>query len=107
MTDAMVILVTAGSEKEATDLAEALVGEGLAACVNLVRGVGSIYRWQGTVCRDDEVLLVVKSTRARFADIETRIRALHSYEVPEVIGLPIELGSGPYLAWIAGETMGS
>jgi periplasmic divalent cation tolerance protein len=100
MTAEVVVLVTIGSREDGERLAEALVGERLAACVNLVAPIRSIYRWQGEVCRDDEVLLLVKSTRERYPDLERRIRELHPYDVPEVIALPIAAGSDPYLSWL-------
>ncbi len=101
--DEIVVLVTAGSEAEAEVLAETLVEEGLAACVNIVAPVRSVYRWKGDICRDQELLLLVKSRRDRFEKIEARVRALHSYDVPEVIAVPICDGSEPYLQWIAGQ----
>jgi periplasmic divalent cation tolerance protein len=100
MTEERVVLVTAGSREEAERLAEALVGERLAACVNIVGPIRSIYRWQGEVCRDDEQLLLIKTTRPCCEALERRVRELHSYDVPEVIVLPIESGSSPYLAWL-------
>jgi periplasmic divalent cation tolerance protein len=100
MTDERVVLVTAGSREEAERLAETLVGERLAACVNLVGPIRSIYRWKGEVCRDDEQLLVIKTTRESCAALERRVRELHSYDVPEVLVLPIEGGSEAYLAWL-------
>ncbi len=101
MTDAIVVLVTASSADEASRLARAVVDERLAACVNLVAGVRSIYRWQGEVCEDQETLLVIKTGRASFARLERRIAELHSYDVPEVIALPVERGAATYLTWIA------
>jgi periplasmic divalent cation tolerance protein len=62
----------------------------------------SIYRWQGEICRDEELLLIIKTTRSRYGELEARVRALHPYEVPEVIALPIACGSAPYLAWLRG-----
>jgi periplasmic divalent cation tolerance protein len=81
-------------------LAEALVGERLAACVNIVGPIRSVYRWQGEVCRDDEQLLLIKTTRDHCPALERRVRELHSYEVPEVVVLPIESGSEAYLSWL-------
>ena len=77
-----------------------LVDEGLAACANIVEGVRSIYKWKGVVCDDRECLMVVKTTAANFDAVERRVRELHSYEVPEVIALPILKGSRPYLDWV-------
>jgi periplasmic divalent cation tolerance protein len=104
MTDALVILVTAPGAAEAAALARALVEERLAACGNVVPGLRSIYRWEGKVQEDTEALLVLKTTRARFEALRERILALHPYQVPEVLALPVEAGSAPYLAWIAGAT---
>ena len=99
----IVVLVTAGSAENAETIARALVEERLAACVNMIAGIRSIYRWQGAVVDDGEWLLVVKSERGRFAAIEARVRALHTYEVPEVIALEIADGSAPYLEWLLRE----
>jgi periplasmic divalent cation tolerance protein len=104
MTDALVVLVTAPSAEKAAELARTLVEERLAACGNVVPGLRSIYRWEGKVHDDAEALLLLKTTRARFEALRDRVLALHPYQVPEVIALPVEAGSAPYLAWIAGET---
>ena len=98
--DALVVLVTVPNAETAEKLAEALVGEQLAACVNVLDGVRSAYRWKGAVERDDELLCICKTTRAAFDRLRARIVELHPYEVPEVIALPVELGHAPYLAWI-------
>jgi periplasmic divalent cation tolerance protein len=100
MTDCVVILVTTGSRAEGERIAEALVGEQLAACVNVVGPVRSIYRWENAIQRDDEWLLIIKAPAARFETLATRVRALHSYQTPEVIALPITAGSEPYLEWV-------
>ncbi len=104
MTDALVVLVTTPTPERAAEIARALVEERLAACGNVVPGLRSIYRWEGKLQDDSEALLVLKTTRARFDALRDRVLALHPYEVPEVIALPIEAGSARYLAWIAGET---
>jgi periplasmic divalent cation tolerance protein len=104
MTDALVVLVTAPTPERAAEIARALVEERLAACGNVVPGLRSIYRWEGKVQDEPEALLVLKTTRARFEALRARVLALHPYQVPEVIALPVEAGSAPYLAWIAGET---
>ncbi len=104
MTDALVVLVTTPTPERAAELARALVEERLAACGNVVAGLRSIYRWEGKVQDEAEALLVLKTTRARFEALRDRVLALHPYEVPEVIALPVEAGSARYLAWIAGET---
>jgi periplasmic divalent cation tolerance protein len=100
MSEALIVFVTVAARADGERIAEALVGEQLAACVNVVGPVRSIYRWQGEICRDDEHLLVIKTTRARYAALEARVKALHSYEVPEVVALPIEMGSAEYVRWI-------
>jgi periplasmic divalent cation tolerance protein len=104
MTDCLVILVTAGSREEGERLAEALVGEHLAACVNVVGPIRSIYRWENAVQRDDEWLLLIKAPAARFEALAERVRTLHSYQTPEVIALPIIAGSAAYLEWLRGAT---
>ncbi len=100
MTDSIVIFVTAGSEAEAEKIARALVEEQLAACVNILSPIRSIYRWQGQVADDREWLLLIKTRAERFAAVESRVKALHSYQVPEVIALPIVTGAEGYLRWL-------
>ena len=100
MTDAVVILVTAGSETEAETIAKALVEEQLAACVNILGPIRSIYCWQGKVADEREWLLLIKTPAERFAAVETKVKALHSYQVPEVIALPIVAGAEGYLRWL-------
>jgi periplasmic divalent cation tolerance protein len=100
MSEFIVVYVTAGSAEEADRLARALVGEQLAACVNRLAPVQSVYRWQGNVEQSDEVLLIIKTRRDAFAALERRVRELHSYAVPEIIALPILEGSVEYLTWL-------
>lgn len=100
--DAVVVYVTAPTA-EAPALARALVERGLAACVNLVPGVRSIYRWQGEVHDDPEVLLIAKTTQGGFEALREAVVALHPYDVPEVIALPVVVGHRPYLDWIGHE----
>ena len=104
MTAAVVVLSTAGSQDEAERIATALVEERLAACVNLIAPLTSIYRWHGAVERASEVLLVIKTRRRLAPRLIRRLGALHSYDVPEAIVLPIETGARRYLAWLRGET---
>lgn len=104
MQDALVVLVTAPTSEKAAEIARALVEERLAACGNVVPAIRSIYRWEGKVHEDAEALLVLKTTRGRFEALRDRVLALHPYDVPEVIALPVEAGSADYLAWIASET---
>jgi len=95
-----VVLTTAGSEDEASMIASAMVERGLAACVNVVAGVRSTYRWKGQVHTESEWLLVIKTRTERYELIRRTIRELHSYEVPEVIMLEVADGDPDYLAWI-------
>lgn len=104
MTDSIVILVTAGSEAEAEKIATALVEEQLAACVNILSPIRSLYRWEGKVADDREWLLLIKTRAERFAAVEAKVKALHSYQVPEVIALPIVAGAEGYMRWLRGET---
>lgn len=106
MSERLVVLMTAGSREEADKIANALVAEMLAACVNVLPGVTSVYRWEGAVQRDQEWLLVVKSTRQVLDDLVRRVQALHSYDLPEVIALPVVGGSEAYLRWVDGEVHG-
>jgi periplasmic divalent cation tolerance protein len=102
MTDKIVVLVTCGSAKEAQRIARALVEQRLAACGNMLEGpVRSIYRWKGKVQSANEYLLVIKTSRKRFAAVRDAVKGLHSYDVPEIIALPIAEGSPDYLKWIA------
>ena len=102
-SDAIVILVTTGSTAEARRIAIALVEQRLAACVQILSEMLSVYRWQDAVRHDPEYLLLIKTTAAHFAEIETEVRALHSYTTPEIIALPIMRGSQPYLEWLQTE----
>lgn len=100
-TGAVVVLSTAPNEEEGARIARALVEERLAACVNLVPQIRSIYRWQDAVQDEREVLLVIKTQTSRQAALVERIRALHSYTCPEAVVLPLVAGSQPYLDWLA------
>jgi periplasmic divalent cation tolerance protein len=103
-SDVVVVLSTLPADERGPALARALVDERLAACVSLVPGVRSIYRWQGAVHDDGEALAIIKTTRARLPDLLARLPALHPYEVPEALALPVAAGLPAYLAWVAGET---
>jgi periplasmic divalent cation tolerance protein len=94
-----VVLVTAPEER-ARDLGRTLVGERLAACVNVIPGVTSIYTWEGRREESVESLLVIKTQAERYADLERRVRELHPYSVPEVLALPVEAGAPDYLRWV-------
>jgi len=97
---AIVVLMTAASREEAARLAEMLVGARLAACVQIMPEMESIYHWQGSIHRDPEVLLLAKTTAANFDELEREVRALHSYETPEIVALPVTSVSAPYLEWL-------
>ncbi len=99
-----VVLVTCPTRAVARRIASQLISRRLAACVNLVPGIESIYRWQGKVERAREVLLVIKGTASGFERLKRAILALHPYDVPEVIGLPILAGHSPYLRWLSQST---
>lgn len=98
--EACVLFCTVPSEEVGVAIARALLDEQLVACVNIVPQVRSLYRWQGKIEDERELLLIMKSERARYAQLETRVRALHPYEVCELIALDVSAGSPPYLAWI-------
>jgi periplasmic divalent cation tolerance protein len=98
--DAIVVFMTAANGEEATRLAEMLVGAHLAACVQILPEMESVYRWQGKIERQSEVLLIAKTTRGKFDDLEREVRALHSYDTPEIVAVPIVAGSAPYLDWL-------
>jgi periplasmic divalent cation tolerance protein len=100
MTDKRIVLSTAGSEQEAQKIAHILVKRRLAACVNILPQVQSIYRWKGEIESAQEWLLLIKTRADRFPAVRDAIRELHSYEVPECIVLEIEDGSLPYLQWL-------
>jgi periplasmic divalent cation tolerance protein len=100
MTDKRVVLSTAGSEDEARKIAHHLVENRIAACVNIVPAIESIYRWQGKVESAREWLLLIKTTAEKFPAVRDAIRQLHSYDLPECIAIEIEGGSAEYLEWI-------
>jgi len=99
-SDAIVVFMTASNGEEATRLADLLIGAHLAACVQILPEIESVYRWQGQIERQSEVLLIAKTTTAKFAELEREVRALHSYETPEIVAVPIVAGSNPYLDWL-------
>jgi len=103
-SDFVVVFVTAPSAEVAGSLAKALVTEKLVACVNILPGLRSIYAWEGKVCDEEEVLCVLKTRRELFPRLRDRVTALHPYQVPEIIALPLVDGSAPYLAWLRDET---
>ena len=101
MAEALVVFITAGSREAASQIAEKLVDEKLAACVNIIPQIESIYRWEGKICRDSEQLLVAKTEQAYYERLEAAVRAIHSYDTPEIIALSITRGSAPYLKWLS------
>jgi periplasmic divalent cation tolerance protein len=104
MADEIVILITTGSADEAASIARTLVDEHLAACVNVVPGVRSFFFWEGRTQDASETLLIAKSRRPLLDDLIRRVKALHSYSVPEIVALPIVAGLPDYLAWVNDST---
>ncbi len=100
----LVIFVTVGDMGEAETISKTLVFEKLAACVNIVDKIRSVYCWEGKVKDDSEYLLIIKSTSVNFEMLERRIKELHSYQIPEIIALPIVKGSKDYLNWLGANT---
>jgi periplasmic divalent cation tolerance protein len=96
-------LTTAGSAEQAETLARTLVERRLAACVNIVHGVCSVYHWKGSVAREEEHLLLIKTSERTIPALRLAVRELHTYEVPEFLTLPIEHGDDDYLSWLRGE----
>ena len=101
MTDKRLMLTTASSREEANTIASELVSRRLAACVNILGPIASVYRWQGEVEHSEEFLLLIKSTEAKFLPIQDTLRELHSYQLPELLSFTIESGLEAYLDWIA------
>lgn len=95
-----IVFTTAGTVDAAGAIARELVGRRLAACVNVVQGVRSVYRWQGAVHDDAETLLVIKTTTGRFEALRRAIREIHPYEIPEIVMIPVSDGDAAYLSWI-------
>lgn len=100
----MVVLVTASSQEEASNIAKRLVEDCLAACVNILPSIRSIYRWQDKICDDQETLLIIKTEARKLKLLMDRVKEMHSYDLPEMIALPIVGGWEPYLAWLGKET---
>jgi len=103
MTDKIVVMSTCGSAEEAQRLAHELIAQHAAACVNIVAPVRSVYRWKGQIEQAEEWLLLVKTSRSSFDRLRTILEAAHSYELPEVLALPVVAGSPNYLAWLESE----
>lgn len=107
MTDKIVVLSTCASAEEGERIARHLVERKLAACVNVLAGVRSVYRWKGKIEDSPEALLIIKSSRELFDELKSALDKIHSYEVPEVLALPIVDGSDNYLDWLARELKGT
>jgi periplasmic divalent cation tolerance protein len=99
-TTPLIVLCTCPDGTAADAIASALLEAKLAACVNRINGVESLYRWEGSIQRDQEVLLLIKTTAVAFGQVESAISDLHPYELPEIIGVPVTQGSAPYLDWL-------
>lgn len=100
MTDAIVVYVTAPNEDEAVKIADALVSGKLAGCVNIVKGLRSIYSWQGKIEDEPEALMIIKTSSHLFEALQKKVKELHTYTVPEIIALPVIAGSEDYLGWL-------
>lgn len=96
----IVVLITASGEDEAAKISRALVEERLAACVNIIKGIRSIYQWQGKIEDESEVLMMAKTQRHLFLSLSKKVKELHTYTVPEILALPIVEGSAEYLDWL-------
>jgi len=103
-SEAIVVFMTTANREEAARLAEMLVGARLAACVQILPEIESVYRWEGKVDRQSEVLLLAKSTRDKFEELDRQVRAIHSYDTPEIVAVPAAEVSEPYLKWL-GESL--
>ena len=104
LSDAIIVFMTASNGEEAARLADMLVGAHLAACVQILPEMESVYRWQGKIERAPEILLLAKTTRSKFEELEREVRALHSYDTPEIIAVPVIAGSASYLDWLIQST---
>jgi periplasmic divalent cation tolerance protein len=98
--EAIVVFITAANSEEAARLADMLLERRLAGCVQILPEMESVYRWQGKIERQKEVLLIAKTTKSRFDELESKVRVIHSYETPEIVALPLAAGSPPYLEWL-------
>ena len=105
MSEVIVVFITTANREEAARLADMLVGSRLAACVQILPEIESVYRWKGQVQREAEVLLLAKSTRDRFDELERQVRAIHSYETPEILAVPAAAVSEPYRKWLEESTL--
>jgi periplasmic divalent cation tolerance protein len=99
------VYITTSGKEEARQIGQALVDEKLTACANIVDGMEAIYRWDGNIVHDNETVLIAKTTGGRLEALEARVKALHSYDVPCIVAMPIGFGSPEYLDWIRAETI--
>ena len=106
MADKIIVFVTCESREQAETIAQTVVTEKFAACVNVLPGIRSCYVWEGKLNWSDEILLMIKTTRARFDQLQDRIKALHSYSVPEIVGVTIDAAYERYAEWIESSVMG-
>jgi uncharacterized protein involved in tolerance to divalent cations len=100
----LAVFVTAGDAESARRIAGALVESRLAACVNVVGGIRSIYRWEGKIADDEESLLIIKTWSDRFEELKRKVLEVHAYDVPEIVGIPLAAGHAAYLEWLFKET---
>jgi periplasmic divalent cation tolerance protein len=105
MDNYIIVLTTCDSDCCASSIAESLVAKKLAACVNIVKGIESVYQWQGKIEHDKEILLLIKTRKSLFTKVQNAIQELHSYELPEIIAVPIDTGETNYLNWIKSATL--
>lgn len=105
MADHIIVYITVPSPEEGERIAMALVEKRLAACVSIIPDIRSIYRWQGKICDERELLLTAKSAASMFERLEKEVKAIHSYKVPEIVAVPIVAGSVEYLDWIDENTL--
>lgn len=105
MSEYRIVLCTIDSIENAKMLAHKLVKEKLAACVNIVSSVTSVYEWKNEICEDDEYLLIIKTKSVLYEKLEAKIKELHPYDIPEIVSLKIDEGSKPYLDWIENNTL--
>lgn len=104
MKEKILVMVTVGSEEEAVNIARSLLEDRLIACANLIDRIRSIYHWEGRICDDPEILLLCKTQRHLFPRLADKVKSIHSYDVPEIVALPLVEGWAPYFQWIEEET---
>lgn len=104
MTDIVVVFVTVGNSEDAARIGRAVVEERLAACANIIPQIRSLYWWKGEICDEQETLLIMKTPSSMFPTLKQRVRELHTYELPEIIAMPVSEGLPEYLDWVAGST---